>query len=244
MSSGNIENNEMKIAILCGGKGKRLRPYTEEIPKTLVPLNNKPILDYNLELYSNKNFKDFILCIGYNGSKICEHIKRKQIDNLPFNVTFSDGGEDASMLERIYYLKEMFDERILVTYGDTLTNIDISDFLRFHKEKKGAISIVVASIQNPFGLVDFDDCGTASTFNEKPFFTYYVGLFILEKKAFHYITDEMLAKPDGEGLVLFFKKLIEEKELYAYQYKGKQITFNTHSEKEIAEEMIKSFYTL
>ncbi len=237
-------NNNMKIAILCGGKGKRLMPYTEEIPKTLVPLNKKPILEYNLELYSRKNFNDFILCIGYKGYKIREHIEKSKSANLPYNVIFSDGGEDASMLKRIYCLKEMFGERILVMYGDTLTNIDVDDFLRSHKEKSGAMSIVVASIQSPFGLVEYSDCGVASQFDEKPFLPYYIGLFILEKRAFKYITDEMLNEPDGEGLVLLFKKLIEEKELCVYQYKGKQITFNTHSEKEIAEEMIKSFFTL
>ena len=53
----------MKICILCGGKGTRLRPQIEEIPKTLVNLNGKPILEHNINLYSNKGYKKFILCI-------------------------------------------------------------------------------------------------------------------------------------------------------------------------------------
>ena len=80
----------MIIAILCGGKGRRLRPFTEEIPKTLVTLNGKPLLDYNLELFSSKKLNNFILCIGYKGDRIREHIGRTNLMNTNYQVTFSD----------------------------------------------------------------------------------------------------------------------------------------------------------
>jgi NDP-sugar pyrophosphorylase family protein len=131
-----------------------------------------------------------------------------------------------------------------VIYGDTLTNIDVNDFKNHHINKGKAVSIVVASIQNPFGLVTFNEEGVAASFQEKPYLNYYIGMFLLSKSAFDYIDDQMLKEPDGEGLVSFFKRLIDEKQLMAYHYTGKQITFNTHREKEIAEEVIKTFFTL
>ena len=233
----------MIIVILCGGRGRRLMPFTEETPKTLVPLNGKPLLDYNLELFSSKKLNNFILCIGYKGEKIREHIKKMQ-NSTPYNVTFSDAGKNASMLKRIYKLKEEVREMTLVIYGDTLTNIDVNDFKNHHINKGKAVSIVVASIQNPFGLVTFNEEGVAESFQEKPYLNYYIGMFLLSKSAFDYIDDQMLKEPDGEGLVSFFKRLIDEKQLMVYHYTGKQITFNTHREKEIAEEVIKTFITL
>jgi len=235
---------KMKIAILCGGKGKRLRPYTEEIPKTLVPLNDKPILDYNLELFSGQKLNNFVLCVGYKGEKIREHIRRVNLQGVPYEVTFSDAGEDASMLKRIHQLKEEIEETILVTYGDTLTDINVENLMSYHLEKRGAVTIVVASIQNPFGLVNYGNNGAAYSFQEKPCFDYYIGMFILSNRAFEYMDDGLLREPDGEGLVSFFNRLIDEKQLMVYRYNGKQITFNTHSERELAEEMVKTFYTL
>jgi glucose-1-phosphate cytidylyltransferase len=235
---------KMKIAILCGGRGKRLRPYTEEIPKTLVPLNDKPILDYNLELFSGQKLNNFVLCVGYKGEKIREHIRRSNLQDAPYKVTFSEAGEDASMLKRIHQLKEETEETILVTYGDTLTDINVENLRSYHLEKGGIVTIVVASIQNPFGLVDFGDNGLAYSFQEKPYFNYYIGMFILNNRAFEYMDDELLRKPDGEGLVSFFNRMIDEKQLMVYQYDGKQITFNTHRERELAEEMVKTFYTV
>jgi NDP-sugar pyrophosphorylase family protein len=234
----------MKIAILCGGHGKRLRPYTEDIPKVLVPISGKPILEHILDLYLSKQLCDFILCIGYKGGKIREFVKQKSFDRTACSIVFSDSGERASMLTRIYRLAEHFDDRIMISYGDTLTNLDIQKFMEYHKTKKALVSIVTAKIQSPFGLVEYDGDGLASSFNEKPLLNYYIGHMIIEKIAFDLVTDDMLAMPDGAGLVHFLKLLTDRRELAVYEYHGKQITFNTHVEKERAEEMMKSFYTM
>lgn len=234
----------MKIAILCGGHGKRLRPYTEDVPKVLVPINGKPILEHILELYLSKQFRDFILCIGYKGEKIREFIQKKSFNQNVCSIVFSDSGDRASMLTRIYRLAENFEDRIMISYGDTLTNLDVHEFLEYHKTKKVSVSIVTAKIQSPFGLVEYDEDGLASSFNEKPLLNYYIGHMLIEKRAFDLVTDDMLAMPDGAGLVHLLKLLADSRQLAVYEYHGKQITFNTHGEKERAEEMIKSFYTI
>jgi glucose-1-phosphate cytidylyltransferase len=235
----------MKIAILCGGKGKRLMPYTEEVPKVLVPLNGKPILEHILGLYLGKNYNDFILCVGYKGAKVREFVDNAMYERgLPYKVEYSEAGEEASMLTRIFTLKGCFSDRILISYGDTLTDLDIGRLQQYHQEKGSALTIVSARIQSPFGLVTNDEDGMVSSFDEKPVFYYYIGHMLLEERAFGYITSDMLERPDGDGLVAFFKTMIEKKLLYVYHYTGKQITFNTHSERQQAEEMIQFFYTL
>jgi len=234
----------MKIAILCGGHGKRLRPYTEDIPKVLVPINGKPILEYILELYLSKELREFILCIGYKGEKVREFVQKKAFNQSECSIIFSDLGERASMLTRIFGLAEHFEDRIMISYGDTLTNLNIQNFVEYHKAKKVPVSIVAAKIQNPFGLVEYDGDGIASSFNEKPLLNYYIGHMLIEKRAFNLVTDEMRAMPDGVGLVHFLRLLTDRRELAVYEYHGKQITFNTHVEKDRAEEMIKSFYTI
>jgi len=234
-------SNKLKIAILCGGYGKRLLPYTENIPKPMVSLNGKPILEHILQLYNSKGFRDFILCIGYKGDKIREFVNTRS--DLG-NIIFSDAGTDASMLQRIVKLRDIFNERILISYGDTLTDLDVSDFERFHTNSNGAATIVAASIQSPFGLVNFNSNGMAEYFEEKPFLNYYIGHIILEKRSLDFVDDTMISLHDGNGLVSFLKKLMAERELYVYHYKGPQITFNSHGEKTVAEKMLSSFYTL
>ena len=234
----------MKIGILCGGKGSRLRPQIEEIPKTLVPLNGKPILEHNLELFSKKNYKDFILCIGYNGERIVNHIQKLKIKGVDYNIQFSDAGIEASMLKRIYQLKELVQDMILITYGDTLTNIDVNDFKKKHIKYDKLMTIVMTKIRNPFGLVKFNQNNEVLSFDEKPLLNYYIGMFIMNYNVFNRIGIDFLDMPDGVGLVCLFKKLIKQNELMVYEYEGEQITFNSYTELSLAEEKVKSFYTL
>lgn len=234
----------MKIAILCGGEGKRLRPFTEDVPKALIPINGQPILEHILRLYIGKGFYDFILCIGYKGKKIREFINSTPVSDVPHSIEFSDAGESASMLSRIYKLKDSFDRRLMISYGDTLTNLDLHDFLKFHEQEDSIATIVVARIRSPFGLVTVSETGKAKSFDEKPDFLYYIGHILLEKKAYQYMTADLLKKPDGKGLVHFFQKLIADEKLHVYLYSGQRITFNTHEDREKADEIIKAFYTL
>ena len=146
------------------------------------------------------------------------------------------------MLKRIYNLKYQINDILLVSYGDTLTNIDVED-LKKHMKYGKLITIVVTEIKNPFGLVKFNDFNEVTSFIEKPF-NYYIGMFIMNKNVFDIIESNDLNKPEGEGLVSLFHELIKKNELMTYVYKGKQITFNTYKELTLAEEQFKSFFTL
>ena len=93
----------MKVVILCGGKGTRLREYTEDIPKPLVGIGGNPILWHVMNIYSYYGYKDFILCLGYKGKIIEEYFKKKGYGD--WNIEFVNTGEGTSKGERIKKLK-------------------------------------------------------------------------------------------------------------------------------------------
>ena len=232
---------EMKVGVLCGGKGVRLKPLTSIIPKALVLLRGKPIIQHSLDLYSKQGLKDFIICIGHKGEIIEDYFS--SIENKPYNISYSKSGEDAGMLKRIYDLKDNFDDNIIITYGDTINNIDFQDLLKFHEDHKSQATIVSREIENHFGLLDIKE-NKVRKFEEKPKFTYYIGTMILNKKVFDYMDKELLDKKDGSGIILFFNKLMDLGLLHAYSHKGKDLTFNTRAQMLDAEERIIDYYTL
>src|SRR3989338_1043127 len=121
---------DVKIIVLCGGKGERLKPITEEIPKPLIEMDGKAILDHALELYSKKGFKDFVLCVGYKGEMIRTHFR----DNTNYNIEYIDSGENASMLKRIYDARNLSGNTTIIAYGDTYADVDFDSLLKFHKD--------------------------------------------------------------------------------------------------------------
>ena len=231
-----------KIAILCGGHGKRLQPITNHLPKPLIPLQNKPILEHILEYFKIKGFNQFILCIGYKGDMIKDYIFNYK-NNNDGNFYFSDIGDNASMLQRLYAIKDMFEDRIFCTYGDTLTNLETEDVINYHLKKKALVTITASKIRSPFGLLEIDKNGWATSFVEKPLLNYYIGHSLIEKKAMDYIDDNILNEPDGDGLISFFLKLINLKSLNVFEHHGARITFNTEIERSKAEKDIIDFYS-
>jgi len=233
-------DNFCKTIILCGGKGTRLGKLGKDIPKALVKLRGKPILYHKLSHSIKQGFGDFIIAIGYKGNMIADACKEMDLD---FKVNFSDSGEDAGMLRRIYDTKDLFEERVIVTYGDSIANIQLQRLLDFHLEKRSLLSIVTAPIQSPFGLVTSNDDKQIQTYEEKPILHYYIGTFIVETKALDYIPEQIINWPDGKGLIAFFKILIALNKLYTYPHEGHDITFNTIEELNTAEEGFLKFYT-
>ena len=233
---------KLKIAILCGGRGKRLKSLTDDLPKPLIPLQNKPILEHILNFFEKKDFCEFIVCIGYKGKKIMTFIEeyKKESESI---FAFSDLGENASIIRRMHALKDDFDDRILFTYGDTLTDLNVDELLHSHKNKRALMTIVASKIRTPFGLLEMDNDGWATSFTEKPVFKYYIGHLVMEKKVVSYINKDMLHEDDGQGLISLFEKLIQSKSLNVYEHHGAQITFNTEVEIINAEKEIIDFYS-
>lgn len=227
--------------VLCGGRGKRLNPVTENIPKALVPIRGQAIVDHVIERYKKSGIKKITYCIGYKGNLIRDHFSGQGEGSYQF----CDSGEQASMLRRIYDAAKMVEmPRFIVAYCDTFIDYSSRSLIAHHEKLGVSATIVTTSVINPFGIIQVNDREHVQSFIEKPVQTYFIGTFIMERKAMDLVEPEMLDMPDGEGLVSFFQKLIRLELLGAHRHDGMQITFNTEEERARAETELHRFYTL
>ena len=122
------------VVILCGGLGSRMGDISKSIPKTLIKINDQPILMVKIKKYYALGFRKFIICIGYKGSLIKSFILNKPYKNSKFY--FVNSGLNASMLKRIYDSKKHLKQDFILTYGDTISNINLEDLLKKSKNRE------------------------------------------------------------------------------------------------------------
>ena len=238
-----MSNELCKILIMCGGKGSRMGNLTSEIPKPLIEINGKAVLEHKINNYLNQGFKSLEIAVGYKKNKI-EDLVSSLNNKLRSKIKFSYAGEDAGILNRLHFAAKEKTSRIIVTYGDTIANVDLKQLLRSHNESNNKATIVVTSITNPFGLVKFDPQNKVKVFKEKPALNYFIGYFIIDVDYLKSLKCKIVSLPDAKGLLWVFNDLIKNEKLGSYFYDGKNITFNTPFELEVAKEDIINFYTI
>lgn len=158
----------MKSIILAGGKGTRLRPLTVYTPKPIVPFVNRPFLLYQIEILKSAGITDITLSLNYQPNKI-EHLLGTGLEfgvNLRYVTEPSPMGTGGAYK----YASQNERETTIVFNGDILTDIDITEVIKFHKEKKAEATIVLTPVENPsaYGLVETDEAGKVLRFLEKP----------------------------------------------------------------------------
>lgn len=233
-------DDAMEVVILCGGRGVRLRPMTDHVPKALVPVHGQPMLDHIIQFHRRHGMTRFTLCVGYLAERIRQHFDHRADAE---SIRFSDAGESASMLARLMAVRDITRERLLVVYGDTFINLDPQRLLDHHRQSGALATLVTAPIQNPFGVVTFDAHQRVLSFVEKPIQNHYIGCMVMERSAFDLMDATMLAQPDGSGFVAFVQHLTQRQLLSAFVHDGLQITFNTEGEWQRAERDLGLYYT-
>lgn len=224
----------MRAVILAGGYGKRLRPLTEEIPKNIVPVLGKPLIEWQIEWLSSQGIKDFVLLTGYLGEKIVERLGDGS--SLGVRITYSHEktplGTGGALMNAYDILKD--DKEFIMVNGDVITNLKIDRLLELEEEYVGAIALV--PLPSPYGIVKFDESGRIQAFIEKPLIKDYwinAGVYLLRNKIFEYLPD----KGDIERTA--FPKLAAEGKLKAVTYADvlwKSI--DTHKDLEEAAKML------
>jgi len=202
----------MQVVILCGGKGTRLSEYTEEIPKPLVEIGDKPILYHLMDLYAKAGHKDFILCLGYKGDKIKEYFK----DNKDWNIDFVDTGEDANKAERLMKVKDKIrGNSFLLSYGDDLSDVDINKVIELHKEKNKIVTLTAVELVSPFGILEINNNNEVTEFKEKPTLKELIngGFYVMKKEIF----DHIKKGDDLEKNTL--KNLAKQMQIVAFKYR-------------------------
>ena len=178
----------MKTFVLCGGEGTRLRPYTYTLPKPMLPVAGKPILQYVIENLKENGLTDLVLTVGYLKEKIIDYFG----DGKKFGVQIGYEIEDEAMntAGSIMNFKGKLNETFLVVMGDQITNIQIIEMLEFHKKNKAVATIGLLKHKTPldFGVVKVKE-GRVEEFVEKPIIENYINLaaYVFEPKIFDYI---------------------------------------------------------
>ncbi len=229
------------ILVLCGGRGVRLQPTTNLVPKALVPIKGTPIVDYVVNYFLDRNPEKITMCIGYKGEKIRAHVAYTWPNA---DIEYSDAGDSASMLRRLYQARTEIGDRCIVAYGDTFVNIDTNLLMETHMSKQAEITLVTARVKSPLGLIEVDADLLVTQFREKPLQNFFIGMFVIERRILDGLAPEQLDMDDGFGLVDLFQKTIARQKMSTYEHQGLNITFNTHDERKIAEKEIINFYTI
>lgn len=208
----------MKVLILAGGLGTRLSEETRLIPKPMVEIGGKPILWHIMKIYSHYGFNDFVILTGYKSHVIKDYfvnyyqqysditvdmlnnsveIHRTQTE--PWKVTMLYTGEKTMTGSRIKKAqKYVGNERFLLTYGDGVSNVDITKLIDSHERSKKYLTLTAVRPSGKFGALDIQDDGTIKSFTEKPQGDgnwINGGFMVCEPEVFDYI------KPDTNDVV-------------------------------------------
>ncbi len=214
----------MKVVILCGGMGTRLREETEFKPKPMVEIGGRPILWHIMKLYAHYGFDDFILCLGYKGHIIKEYFlnyhcmnndfrirldTRDRIEvlgshNENWTVTLADTGATTLTGGRLNQVqKYLGDEPFLLTYGDGVADVDLHRLVEFHRSHGKHATLTGVKALFRFGVVATDQRGSVTAFKEKPQLDDFinVGFFVFQPAIFDYLTNDcMLERQPLEAL--------------------------------------------
>jgi len=206
----------MKVVILAGGFGTRIRDVAEDIPKPMIPIGPYPILWHIMKYYSSFGLKDFVLCLGYKGNVIRdfflnyeaytrditlklgnakEMIYHNTHSEADWSVTLVDTGLNTMTGARIKRIKRYIqeDEDFMITYGDGVGDINLEQLYSYHKQHGKILTVTGVRPPGRFGELASDQNGLVVEFNEKPQATggrISGGYFIANRRIFDYLSDD------------------------------------------------------
>lgn len=183
----------MKAVIQAGGKGTRLRPYTSVLPKPLMPIGARPVLEHLLKWLRRSGIRDVCVTTGYLGHLIRSFCGNGQQWDL--NITYTQEVEPLGTIGALSLLKDKLDETFLVLNGDLLTDLNIMAFAACHRRSGGLLTIATTtrSTKMEFGVIDIDPSDRLTIFREKPTLLNRVsmGAYFMEPEILEYIPPDM-----------------------------------------------------
>lgn len=216
-----------KAVILAGGRGTRMRPFTYEVPKPMIPVQGKPLLQHIVELLRKYDIRDIILSTGYMGDKIREYFGNGS--RFGVDVSYVEEKEELGTAGSLNLMKGMLNGTFLMFNGDILANIDLHDFIVFHRENRALATIALTPVKDPsrFGVARLRG-NRILEFIEKPKNNIRsklinAGVYVLEPEVVEYV-------PEGRAMMEkdVFPRLAEENKLFGYPFDGQWFDTGTH----------------
>lgn len=244
----------MKVVLFCGGLGLRMRDYSDNIPKSMVSIGNKPILWYLMKYYAHYGHKDFILCLGYKAEVIKRYfldyqeaiandfilsrggnnISLLNRDIHDWNITFVDTGLTSNVGQRLLAVKRFLadEELFLANYTDVLSDLPLPKMIAYARSRgKIGCLLSVHSTQN-FHVIGSSNNGYITSIKNigRSDLRINGGYYVFRQEIFDYIKH-------GEDLVDEpFARLIRKRELVAYSYEGFWASMDTFKDRQFLED--------
>ena len=245
----------MKVLILCGGFGTRIRDVAEDLPKPMIPVGDRPILWHIMNTYSKYGYKEFYLALGHKSEVVKEYFlnyydlnsdftvnlrtgktNHHQKNYLDWKVTLLDTGKSTMTGGRVKRLKKYIgNEPFFLTYGDGVSNVNIDDLLKFHRGHNKMITMTAVRPPARFGELELNEKGMVKSFKEKPqMHKGWIngGFFVVEPEFIELIdSDETLLEREP------LEKAAEINELMAFKHEGFWQCMDTMRDKQLLEKL-------
>jgi glucose-1-phosphate cytidylyltransferase len=237
----------MKVVILAGGLGTRLREETEFRPKPMVEVGGRPILWHLMKGFSHHGLSDFVVCAGYRGEVIKDYFLNYSARNGDFTVSIGksgiveqhsqSSGEDWTVTVadtgaltmtggRIKRVSRYLSGTFVVTYGDGLADVDLKQLLAFHRSHGRLATVTTVRPLSRFGMMDLDASGLVLRYREKPISDEYVnaGFFVFEPQVLEFLDDDCVLEQEP------LQRLVADENLVAFRHDGFWQPMDTYRE--------------
>ena len=242
----------MKVVILCGGYGTRIRGVADDLPKPMIPVGRYPILWHVMKYYAQRGHRDFVLCLGYKGQAIKEFFLNYEAltrdftitfgqektlefhsshDEADWRVTLADTGLAAMTGARIRRIRRYVagEPTFMLTYGDSLGDVDLDALVAFHRSHGRVLTVTGVRPPGRFGELMADANGCVTEFNEKPQATggrISGGFFVCRREIFDYLDDREDLVFEQEPI----RRLVDDRQMMVYEHEGFWQPMDTHRE--------------
>ena len=227
----------MKVVILAGGMGTRISEYTRTIPKPMIKVGRKPIIHRIIDHYIKYGHREFIIALGYKGEIIKKYFSKRRFKKK-IEIKLINTGLKTMTGGRLKRLSKYLDQTFLMTYGDGLSNVNVKNLIKFHKQKKKLMTLTAVRPPARFGAIKiiYD---RVKYFKEKSSIDegwINGGFFVIEPKVFRFIKNDKT----------YFERSPVEKlsslgQLRAFKHYGFWQCMDTLRDKEILEKKLKKF---
>ena len=221
----------MQVVILAGGRGTRAYPFTEYLPKPMMPVAGKPILVQIMHLFAKHGHREFILSVGHRKEVILDYFSHKSYD---FDITIVDTGEDTDTAGRIYNCRHLLRDRFMATYGDGICDVPLDGLIEFHAARRGLATLTSVPLHSQYGTVEFDEADRVTGFREKPRLTSHwinAGFFVFEREVFDHWEGRNLERE-------VFPGLLRKGMLYTFRHDGFFKSMDTYKDQQEMEQIL------
>lgn len=238
----------MKVVLLCGGKGTRIRGVDDTLPKPMIPVGSHPIVVHIMQHYAFFGHRDFVLCLGYLGGVVRDFfgattsaVEETVSYTLPMagtvNVTLVDTGLEAMTGARVRKVRHLVgNDDFFLTYGDGVSDVPIDRVLAFHRSHNAVMTLTAVRPPSRFGEVEVDASGLATSFNEKPQASAGLisgGYFVCRPALFEYLSehDDLVLEADP------MRHMVRDRQLAAYTHEGFWQCMDTYRDWELLNDL-------